>query len=141
MPMADASVHRASVSTSVAPRPVWYPTGGECLPPSWKRSKVHRSRSRWRFTSGRLLAGVKMSWMVDSKPGLASNPFIGFLQRPMRVTPELHVNRFFVRAPAVKSRPDQRARWSTPLFLALVLVEFVDLICAVDSAPSGKTQP
>ena len=90
----------------------------------------------WFFGAFLLLTGVKMLWMVDSKPDLASNPLIGFLQRRLRVTPELHGSRFFVRAPRDGS-PSAKLVWrATPLFLALILVEFVDLIFAVDSVPA-----
>ena len=40
----------------------------------------------------------------------------------------------FVHRPDPKTGPG--VRWATPLFLALVLVEFVDLIFAVDSVPA-----
>ena len=50
----------------------------------------------------------------------------------MNVTPTLHGERFFV-AQQVNDRP---VRFATPLFLALILVEFSDLIFAVDSIPA-----
>jgi tellurite resistance protein TerC len=81
-----------------------------------------------------LATGVKMLVFADRKPDLADNPLLRLLRRHLRVTPRLHGNRFFVRAPDPASgRP---TLWATPLFLALLLVEFADLIFAVDSVPA-----
>ncbi len=75
-----------------------------------------------------LLTGVKMWWFADQKPDLAANPLVAWLRRRLAVTGELHGERFFLRIDGV--------RHATPLFLALVLVEFSDLVFAVDSIPA-----
>jgi tellurite resistance protein TerC len=76
-----------------------------------------------------LVTGIKMWWFADEKPDLANNPVIRWLRGHMKVTDELHGERFFV--------PGRTAvRYVTPLFLALVLVEISDLIFAVDSIPA-----
>jgi len=78
--------------------------------------------------------GVKMWWIADHTPDIANNPLLKFLRRHLRVTNELHGNAFVVRAPEPTSgRP---VLWATPLLLALTLVEFVDLVFAVDSVPA-----
>ena len=78
--------------------------------------------------------GVKMLWMADHKPDLENNVLLRFLRKRMRVTPTLRGNAFFVREPqALGGAP---VLWATPLFLALCLVEFADLIFAVDSVPA-----
>jgi tellurite resistance protein TerC len=46
----------------------------------------------------------------------------------------LHGNRFFIRK--LDANTNKRALFATPLFLALLTVEFVDLIFAVDSVPA-----
>ena len=78
--------------------------------------------------------GVKMWVIADHMPDIANNPLLKWLRRHLRVTPELHGNAFFVR----ESNPSTRrlTRAATPLFLALCMVEFVDLIFAVDSVPA-----
>jgi tellurite resistance protein TerC len=81
-----------------------------------------------------VLTGIKMLWMADHQPDLENNLLLKFLRRRMRVTPELRGNAFFVREPhPAGGRP---VLWATPLFLALCLVEFADLIFAVDSVPA-----
>jgi tellurite resistance protein TerC len=55
-------------------------------------------------------------------------------EKPMRVTPELHAEKFFVRVPDTKTGKLITA--ATPLFLALVVINVVDLVFAVDSVPA-----
>ena len=78
--------------------------------------------------------GVKMLWMADHKPDLENNMLLRFLRKHMRVTPSLRGNAFFVREPQTPGAAPML--WATPLFLALCLVEFADLIFAVDSVPA-----
>ena len=81
-----------------------------------------------------VFTGIKMWVMADHVPDIANNPLLKFLRKRMRVTPEVEGNAFFVH------RPDpvngKTVRWATPLFLALVMVEVVDLVFAVDSVPA-----
>ncbi len=79
-----------------------------------------------------LITGVKMWWFADEKPDLANNPVIRWLRAHMKVTDELHGERFFV----MKEEAGKWVRYATPLFLVLVLVEISDLIFAVDSIPA-----
>ena len=78
--------------------------------------------------------GVKMLWMADHKPDLENNVLLRFLRKRMRVTPTLRGNAFFVRETQTPGAAP--VLWATPLFLALCLVEFADLIFAVDSVPA-----
>ena len=78
--------------------------------------------------------GVKMLWMADHKPDLENNVLLRFLRKRMRVTPSLRGNAFFVRETQTPGAAP--VLWATPLFLALCLVEFADLIFAVDSVPA-----
>lgn len=75
-----------------------------------------------------LITGIKMFWFADQKPDLEKNPIILWLRKHMKITSELHGEKFFVIQNGV--------RFATPLFLALVLVEVTDLIFAVDSIPA-----
>jgi len=81
-----------------------------------------------------IFTGVKMWLIADHMPDIANNPLLKFLKRHMRVTDGLRGNAFWVREPDPAT--GKVARFATPLLLALVLIEFVDLVFAVDSVPA-----
>ncbi|MFN9473199.1 TerC family protein [Acidovorax sp.] len=81
-----------------------------------------------------VFTGVKMWVIADHVPDIAQNPLFKFLKRHMRLTEGLRGNAFWVRETDPKT--GRIERFATPLFLALVLVEFVDLVFAVDSVPA-----
>ena len=78
--------------------------------------------------------GLKMLWLADHKPDLAKNPLMRLMSRFLRITPRPHGERFLVRLPDPAT--GRSALWVTPLFVALVLVEFTDIVFAVDSVPA-----
>jgi tellurite resistance protein TerC len=86
------------------------------------------------FAAFLLATGVKMLLMGDHPPDIANNPVLRLMRRRFRVTEGLEGQRFFVRRPAPGG--GRRVPWVTPLFVALVLIEVVDLIFAVDSVPA-----
>jgi tellurite resistance protein TerC len=81
-----------------------------------------------------VLTGIKMIIIADNMPDIGNNPLLKFLRKRMRVTDNVEGNAFFVYKP--EPATGMVVRWATPLFLALCLIEFVDLIFAVDSVPA-----
>lgn len=81
-----------------------------------------------------VFTGIKMWRMVDDEPDIANNGILKFLKRRMRVTEGLRGNAFMVTE--VDPKTQRKVRFATPLLLALVLIEFVDLLFAVDSVPA-----
>ncbi|WP_295549297.1 TerC family protein [uncultured Pseudacidovorax sp.] len=81
-----------------------------------------------------VFTGIKMWRMADAEPDIASNPVLRFLRGRMRVTEGLRGNAFTVKE--VDPKSGRVARFATPLLLALVLIEIVDLVFAVDSVPA-----
>lgn len=81
-----------------------------------------------------VFTGVKMWIIADDMPDIHTNPILKFLRKRMKVTDELHGHDFFVTKPDPKT--GKLVRFATPLFLALMLIEFVDLVFAVDSVPA-----
>ena len=79
-----------------------------------------------------LVTGIKMWWFAEQQPDLANNPLIAWIRRHMKVTDQLHGESFFID----KTEAGRVVRYATPLFLVLVLVEFSDVIFAVDSIPA-----
>jgi tellurite resistance protein TerC len=78
--------------------------------------------------------GIKMMIVPESDPDISKNPVVAFLRKHMRVTDQLHDQKFFVRKPDPVS--GKLVVWATPLFLALVVINIADLIFAVDSVPA-----
>jgi tellurite resistance protein TerC len=75
-----------------------------------------------------IATGVKMLVVADAKPDIDNNVVLRFLRQRLRVTESYEGKRFFVRRDGVL--------YVTPLFLVLMLVEFTDLVFAVDSIPA-----
>jgi tellurite resistance protein TerC len=81
-----------------------------------------------------IATGIKMLVMGDKLPDIENNPVLKLMRRTLRITPGLHKERFFVRQPDPAT--GRIFTWVTPLFVALVLIEIVDVIFAVDSVPA-----
>jgi tellurite resistance protein TerC len=86
------------------------------------------------FAAFLIATGIKMFFAGDKPMDVAGNPVVRFISSHMRVTNELHAERFFVRVPDEKS--GKLALAATPLFLALVVINLADLVFAVDSVPA-----
>jgi tellurite resistance protein TerC len=78
--------------------------------------------------------GVKMLVVGEGEQDVSKNPVVRFMSSRMRVTQELHGQRFFVRKPDPKT--GKLVVWATPLFLALAVINVADLVFAVDSVPA-----
>jgi tellurite resistance protein TerC len=81
-----------------------------------------------------VLTGLKMLFMGEKEMHLEDNVLLKVLRRRLRVTDQLHGESFFVRQK--DSKTGRMATFVTPLFLALVMIEFADIIFAVDSVPA-----
>jgi tellurite resistance protein TerC len=86
------------------------------------------------FAAFLVFTGIKMLFSSEEAYDVASNPLLKFLRRRLPVTDRLHGDRFLVRQADEKT--GRLRTFVTPLLLALVLVEFADLVFAVDSIPA-----
>jgi tellurite resistance protein TerC len=81
-----------------------------------------------------VFTGVRMWMAADHEPDMNDSVLLKFLRKHLRITPQLEGNAFVV------TRPDPATgapvRWFTPLFIALCMVELIDLVFAVDSVPA-----
>lgn len=75
-----------------------------------------------------IYTGAKMFFGRDEHFDLNDSKFYRLLKRKLRLTPDFHEQKFVVRINGL--------RYFTPLFLVLVMVEFMDLVFAVDSIPA-----
>lgn len=79
--------------------------------------------------------GIKMLFTKDKDTDLSDNFLLKWLRKHLPVTETFHGHDFFVKLPDPK-KPGKLKKFVTPLFLALILVEFADIIFAVDSIPA-----
>jgi len=75
-----------------------------------------------------MITGVKLFFAPDEPADLSRSRILKFARRTLPVTDKLDGHRFFTR--------ENGRLLATPLFMALVLVEFSDIIFAVDSVPA-----
>ena len=81
-----------------------------------------------------VFTGLKMFKTSHDKPSVEDNWILKFIKRNFRVSKELHGEKFTVKQ--IDPKTGKLATFITPLFVALIIVEFVDLIFAVDSVPA-----
>jgi tellurite resistance protein TerC len=65
---------------------------------------------------------------------ISQNPLLIWMRKHLNITDKLHDQKFFVYQDVAQS--PQKKLFVTPLFISLVMVEFIDLIFAVDSIPA-----
>ncbi len=75
-----------------------------------------------------ILTGIRMIFKKEEEIHPERNPVVRLFKRWMPVTSDYRADRFFVRENGILM--------ATPLFVVLLLVEFTDLIFAVDSIPA-----
>lgn len=91
------------------------------------------------FAAFLVFTGVKMLLSADSEYDVANNPALKLARRYLPVTDKLEGDRFVVRKQ--DETTGKLKTYITPLLLALIMVEFVDLVFAVDSIPAILRSP
>ena len=81
-----------------------------------------------------VFTGVKMLRGSEDDGNLDDNAILKFVRKHFRVTQEIKGHNFTERLPHPET--GKPVLWLTPLAVTLILVEFVDLIFAVDSVPA-----
>jgi tellurite resistance protein TerC len=82
----------------------------------------------WVFGAFLVVTGVKVYLARASEPHPERSAAYRWLRRIVPATPRFDGNRFFTR--------ENGKRVATPLFFALVVIEFTDVVFAVDSIPA-----
>ncbi|UFH34637.1 TerC family protein [Flavobacterium acetivorans] len=75
-----------------------------------------------------IYTGFKMLFHKDEEIQADKNPLVRLFKKFLPITEETHGSKFFVKL--------KGQRFATPLFVVLLIVEFTDLIFAVDSIPA-----
>ena len=86
------------------------------------------------FAAFLILTGIKMWLTADKDYDVGASPVLRWIRRRFRVTDALHGQKFWISLPDPAT--GKLAVFITPLFLALVMIEFVDVVFAVDSVPA-----
>ena len=82
-----------------------------------------------------IFTGIKMLFISDDDDtNIGDSKVLKFLKSKIRVTDELHGQKFWVKQQDPKT--NKMVWFATPLMLCLLMVEIVDLIFAVDSVPA-----
>ncbi|EJR6064432.1 TerC family protein [Salmonella enterica subsp. enterica serovar Infantis] len=75
-----------------------------------------------------LFTGVKMALAKEDESGIGEKPMVRWLRGHLRMTDTIENEHFFVRKNGLL--------YATPVLLVLIMVEFSDVIFAVDSIPA-----
>jgi tellurite resistance protein TerC len=75
-----------------------------------------------------LITAIKLMFAPESAPDPGKNPIVKLTRKLLPVTDSIRGEKFFVRENGVL--------YATPLFLALIFLEFTDIIFAIDSVPA-----
>ena len=86
------------------------------------------------FAAFLIATGIKMWVMADTPYDVGNSAVLRWVRRRFRVTDRLHGEAFWVKETDAKT--GRLAWFMTPLFLALIMIEFVDVVFAVDSVPA-----
>jgi tellurite resistance protein TerC len=86
------------------------------------------------FAAFLIFTGIKMWVMADKEFDVGNSPILVWVRKRFRVTEDLHGDRFLVKQTDPKT--GKPAWFMTPLLLALLMVEIIDVVFAVDSVPA-----
>jgi len=86
------------------------------------------------FAAFMIFTGIKMLFISHKPVDMSKNILLLWLRRHLRITDKLHDEKFFLYQVDPKSKT--KKLFVTPLFISLVMVEFIDLVFAVDSIPA-----
>lgn len=90
------------------------------------------------FAAFLIITGIKMLFSSSEPYDVENNPVLKLLRKRLPVTDRLHGDKFLVRQADPKN--GKLKTFVTPLMLALILIEFADLVFAVET-PSPRSSP
>ncbi len=86
------------------------------------------------FAAFMIFTGIKMFFMSNKPVEISQNALLIWMRKHLNITDKLHEQKFFIYQNVAQSKT--KKLFVTPLFISLVMVEFIDLIFAVDSIPA-----
>jgi tellurite resistance protein TerC len=90
------------------------------------------------FAAFLFFTGLKLFFVAgeEEREDFSQKPIARFLAKHLRVTSNLHGKKFFVKV-TPENGVGKAVLHATPMFLALVIIEFTDLLFAFDSVPAA----
>jgi tellurite resistance protein TerC len=95
------------------------------------------SRFEWvlyLFALFMIFTGIKMFFISHKPVNISNNLLLKWLRKHLNITEHLHDQHFYVYQQDPKTKIVKL--FVTPLFIALIMIEFTDLIFAIDSIPA-----
>ncbi len=86
------------------------------------------------FAAFMIFTGFKMFFASDKQVDISKNFLLIWMRKRLNITEKLHDEKFYVYQE--EPQHNKKRLFFTPLFVSLVMVEFVDLVFAVDSIPA-----
>jgi len=86
------------------------------------------------FAGFLVITGIKMLFMDDEEDGLENSGLVKFFMKHLRFTKEIDGHRFFIQR--INPTTQKMVSYATPLFMALICIEFLDVLFALDSVPA-----
>ena len=86
------------------------------------------------FAAFMIFTGIKMFFISHKPVEISDNLLLIWMRKHLNITDKLHDQKFFVYQNVAQSKTQKL--FVTPLFISLVMVEFIDLVFAVDSIPA-----
>lgn len=86
------------------------------------------------FAAFMIFTGIKMFFISDETVDISENPLLIWMRKHLNITDKLHGQKFWVYE--TESHSQVKKLFITPLFVSLIMIEFIDLVFAVDSIPA-----
>jgi len=79
-----------------------------------------------------IFTGIRMLVVIDSKPDISKSFILQILKKYLRISEDISENKFFLK----RTVNNRKRIYCTILFVTLLMIEFVDIIFAIDSVPA-----
>ncbi len=86
------------------------------------------------FAAFMIITGIKMFFVSHKEIKIEDNFLLIWMRKHLNITDRLHDQKFWVHQ--IDPKTNKKKLFLTPLFISLVMVEFIDLVFAVDSIPA-----
>lgn len=86
------------------------------------------------FAAFMIITGIKMLFISHEPIDMSKNTLLNWMKKHLKITDKLHDQKFYIYQLDPKSQTMKI--FVTPLFISLIMIEFVDLVFAVDSIPA-----